>query len=58
MPQDKNLVAQILFRLIGTQTTLKLERDNKAHFDRHGFLVQRVDFGPFNIVNKIVAVKS
>lgn len=58
MPQDKNLVAQILFRLIGTQTTLKLERDNKAHFERHGFLVQRVDFGPFNIVNKIVAVKS
>ncbi|MBI5452486.1 class I SAM-dependent methyltransferase, partial [Candidatus Gottesmanbacteria bacterium] len=56
MPQDKNLVAQILFRLIGTQTTLKLERDNKAHFERHGFLVQRVDFGPFNIVNKIVAV--
>lgn len=58
MPQDKNLIAKILFRLIATQTTLKLERDNKAHFEKHGFLVTRTDFGPFNIVNKIVAVKQ
>lgn len=58
MPQDKNLVARILFRLVGTQTTLRLERDNKAHFEKHGFLVTRTDFGPFNIVNKIVVVKQ
>ncbi len=56
MPQDKNLVARILFRLVGTQTTLRLERDNKSHFEQHGFLVNRIDFGPFNVVNKIVAV--
>lgn len=58
MPQDKNLVARFLFRLVSTQTTLRLERDNKSHFEKHGFLVKREDFGPFNVVNKIVAVKQ
>ena len=58
MPQDNNWVAKILFKLVGSQTTLRLERDNKAHFEKHGFLVSREDFGPFNVVNKIVAVKQ
>jgi len=58
MPQDKNLIAKVLFKLIGTQTTLRLERDNKAHLEKHGFFVTRSDFGPFNIINKIVAVKQ
>ena len=58
MPQDKNLIAKILFKLVSPQTTLRLERDNKAHFERYGFIVTREDFGPFNIVNKIVAVKQ
>lgn len=58
MPQDKNLVARFLFRLVRSQTTLKLERDNVAHFIKHGFATTRTDFGPFNVINKIVAVKQ
>lgn len=58
MPQDKNLVARILFKSVEAHTTLRLERDNVAYFVRHGFSVTREDFGPFNIVNKIVAVKT
>lgn len=58
MPQDKNLVARLLFRLIRGQTTLKLERDNVAYFNKHGFQTTREDFGPFNVINKIVAVKQ
>lgn len=58
MPQDKNIVARILFRLVSTQTTLRLERNNKIYFEKHGFKTTREDFGPFNIVNKIVAVKQ
>lgn len=57
-PQDKNIVAKFLFRLVGIQTSLKLERDNKAYFEKHGFITTRHDFGPFNIVNKIVAIKQ
>lgn len=58
MPQDKNLIAKILFKLVGTQTTLRLERDNKSYFEKHGFVVTRKDFGPFNIINKVVAIKG
>lgn len=58
MPQDNNLVARILFRLVGAYTTLRLERDNKSYFVKHGFQATREDFGPFNIVNKVVAVKQ
>lgn len=57
MPQDKNIIAKILFKLVGTQTSLKLERDNKILFEKHGFSVTRTDFGAFNIINKIVAFK-
>lgn len=57
MPQDKNIFARIVFRIVSSGTTLHLERDNMAHFVHHGFSVTREDFGPFNIVNKIVAVK-
>jgi len=58
MPQDKNLVARLLFRLVSSQTTLKLERNNVKYFVKHGFKTSRVDFGPFNIINKVVAVKQ
>lgn len=58
MPQDKNWVARFLFQLVRGQTTLKLERDNVAYFAKHGFKTTREDFGPFNIVNKVVAVKQ
>ena len=58
MPQDKNLIAKILFKLVGTQTTLRLERDNKSYFEKHEFMVTRKDFGPFNIINKVVAIKK
>lgn len=58
MPMDKNIVARFLFKMIGAQTTLHLERDNKLYFEKHGFRVTRTDFGPFNIVHKIVAVKQ
>ncbi len=58
MPQDKNLVAKFLFRLVQGHTTLRLERDNVAYFTKHGFGVNREDFGPFNIINKLVAVKQ
>lgn len=57
MPQDRNLVAKILFKAVEPHTTLMLERDNVAYFRQHGFEVTRKDFGPFNIVNKIVAIK-
>ncbi len=57
MPQDRNWVAKVLFRMVSFQTTLYLERDNKRAFEEHGFSVTRTDFGPFNIVHKIVAFK-
>lgn len=57
MPQDKNVIAKILFKAVGPHTTLKLERDNVAYFRKHGFEITRKDFGPFNIINKIVAIK-
>lgn len=57
IPEDKNSVAFLLFRLIGLNTTLRLERNNKEYFAKHGFAVSRKDFGPFNIIHKIVAVK-
>lgn len=57
MPEDRNWFARLLFKLIGTQTTLRLERDNKTYFQKHGFIVSRRDFGPFNIIHKIVATK-
>ncbi|MBM3282662.1 class I SAM-dependent methyltransferase [Candidatus Gottesmanbacteria bacterium] len=57
MPQDKNLAAKILFKLVMPHTTLRLERDNKIHFEKHGFRATREDFGPFNMINKIVAIK-
>jgi len=58
MPQDRNIVARFLFGAIQKQTTLHLERDNVEYFTKHGFSVKRTDFGPFNIVTKIVAVKQ
>lgn len=58
MPQDKNLIAKFLFATVRNHTTLKLERNNVAHFIKHGFSTTREDFGPFNIINKIVAVKQ
>lgn len=58
MPQDRNFFAQALFKIVEPFTTLRLERDNKTCFAKYGFQVQRVDFGPFNIVNKLVAIKQ
>jgi ubiquinone/menaquinone biosynthesis C-methylase UbiE len=58
MPQDRNMMAQFLFSLVRPVTTLKLERDNKRMFEEVGFFVTRTDFGPFNIVHKIIAVKQ
>ncbi|OGG22090.1 hypothetical protein A3D03_01875 [Candidatus Gottesmanbacteria bacterium RIFCSPHIGHO2_02_FULL_40_13] len=57
IPQDNNLIARILFRLVSPHTTLHLQRNNMQYFHSAGFEVKRTDFGPFNIVNKIVAVK-
>lgn len=56
-PQDRNIFADIIFRFLKHQTDLKLDRDNTAIFKKHGFEVSRKDFGPFNVVNKIIAVK-
>ncbi len=58
IPQDKNPFARFMFKVVEHQTTLRLERDNKAYFEKNGFKTERVDFGPFNIVNKLVAVKE
>lgn len=58
MPQDKNWVAKFLFMLVRGHTTLKLERDNVAYLTKHGFAATREDYGPFNVINKIVAVKQ
>jgi ubiquinone/menaquinone biosynthesis C-methylase UbiE len=58
MPRDRNIYARFLFRLIRSQTTLKLERDNISHLMHYGFKVSRKDFGPFNMINKIVAIKE
>lgn len=58
MPQDKNWVAKFLFMMVRNHTTLKLERDNVAHLTKHGFKTKREDYGPFNVINKIVAVKE
>ena len=58
MPQDRNPVARFMFKVVEHHTTLRLERDNKTHFESHRFQVIREDFGPFSIVNKIVAIKE
>lgn len=58
MPLDRNFVARFLFKLLRPITTLQLERDNKTHFESHGFEANREDFGPFSIIHKIVAVKK
>lgn len=58
IPQDNNLIARILFRIVSPHTTLHLQRNNMQYFQSAGFVVSRTDFGPFNIVNKIVAVKK
>lgn len=58
IPKDRNLIAQTLFKIIGIQTSLKLDRDNEKYFEEHGFVTKREDFGPFNIVHKIVAIKQ
>ncbi len=57
IPQNNNLIARILFRLVSPHTTLHLQRNNMQYFQSAGFEVRRTDFGPFNIVNKIVATK-
>ncbi len=58
IPQDRNIIAKLLFKFIGSQTTLRIERDNKGYFEKYGFAVTRTDFGPFNVVNKIVSIKK
>ncbi|MBI2617318.1 class I SAM-dependent methyltransferase [Candidatus Gottesmanbacteria bacterium] len=58
MPKDRNIIAQTLFKIVSIQTSLRLERDNEKYFDEYGFKTTREDFGPFNIVHKIVAVKQ
>lgn len=58
MPQDKNPFARFMFKIVEHHSDLRLERDNKTYFEKYGFKVERVDFGPFNIVNKLVAVKE
>ncbi|OGG26376.1 hypothetical protein A2960_03540 [Candidatus Gottesmanbacteria bacterium RIFCSPLOWO2_01_FULL_39_12b] len=57
MPQDRNLIARFIFKIVESHTTLRLERNNKAYFEDYGFKVTREDFGPFNLVNKIIAIK-
>lgn len=58
IPQNNNLIARILFRIVSPHTTLHLQRNNMQYFQSAGFVASRTDFGPFNIVNKIVAVKK
>jgi len=58
MPQDNNLVARIILKLIGSQSTHQFKRRNEEYFEKHGFKTVRHDFGPFNLINKIVAVKK
>lgn len=58
MPRDRNMIAQTLFKIVSVQTSLKLDRDNEKYFEEHGFEVKREDFGPFNVIHKIVAIKS
>lgn len=58
MPEDRNFFAKVLFKIVEPFTTLRMERDNKSYLEKYGFQVKRVDFGPFNIVNKLVAIKQ
>jgi len=57
MPQDNNLAARIILKMIGSQSTHQFERKNEEYFEKHGFKTIRRDFGPFRLINKIVAVK-
>jgi ubiquinone/menaquinone biosynthesis C-methylase UbiE len=57
IPQDRNIIATILFKIIEPHTVLRIERNNVSVFTSHGFSVTRQDFGPFNIIHKIVAIK-
>ncbi len=57
-PQDNNIVARILLNIINKSKDFNLDRDFHDYFEKNGFSVKREDFGPFNILNKLVAVKK
>lgn len=57
-PQDNNKIAKAILYIANNQTSLKLNRNNVELLENQGFNVKRTDFGPFNIIHKIVAVKK
>jgi len=57
MPRDRNLGARMIMKLISSQSDDKFDRNNEEYFEKNGFKTTRYDFGPFHLINKIVAVK-
>lgn len=57
-PEDKNFFAETILNIINKSEDFYLERDYVSRLKSNGFEVKRVDFGPFNLVNKMVAVKK
>ncbi|MBI3485309.1 methyltransferase domain-containing protein [Candidatus Daviesbacteria bacterium] len=58
VPQNNNFMARLIFRLINIGSIRPFGRDNAEYFQKHGFEVKRHDFGPFNMINKVVAAKE
>lgn len=56
-PQDNNFMALLIFKIINISSVRPFDRDNARYLRKHGFDVSRKDFGPFNMINKVVAVK-
>ncbi|OGG15122.1 hypothetical protein A2773_04500 [Candidatus Gottesmanbacteria bacterium RIFCSPHIGHO2_01_FULL_39_10] len=57
-PQDNNIIAKFILDIINKSEDFNLDRQFHTYFEKQGFSVKREDFGPFNILNKIVAVKK
>ncbi|MBI4066979.1 class I SAM-dependent methyltransferase [Candidatus Gottesmanbacteria bacterium] len=57
-PQDSNTIATIILDTINKSEDFSLEKDFHDYFAKEGFAVRREDFGPFHIVNKLVAIKK
>lgn len=56
-PQDNNIIARFILDIINRSEDFNLEKDFHLYFEKQRFVVKRHDFGPFNIVNKLVSIK-
>ncbi len=57
IPIDRNIIARTFYTFLNLGTLRPFTRDNAEYFRKYGFKTTRYDFGPFSILNKVVAIK-